>query len=451
MHMFVTVTLILLLPSWLIVGATSPSHQSNQKDVRVKRFQQRSTEQRMLSDKWIEAHSGPNSTLSEFEPRTSCPCENTEWCHMISETTRPVRESEVYGFSAAGSTGEFYNWTHISTVAWASEAIMCLAHRHGARAILAAPSFNLTQIDKMGNPETYISHWVQRALYMVRARHMDGLVFDFESPLDPNSSQGKCYVSLIQATRDAFHKNDPPLQVTTCVAWSPDGIDGRNYPHAELAEVSDLLYVMDYDTQSQITQGPCIAAANAPFFGMMQGINRFLNLGIDPKKLVLGVPWYGYRYPCLEETAANARYCPIRQVPFRGVNCSDAAGTEVAYKEIIQVYKNMTEEEVCATGGLRRDDYMDAAFFNILLSQDTNQTSVVQFWYDDEKAVADKFAWAKSMGLGGVGPYAYDDLDPVQVPKESEAMWSTFDAFRSTDGPQAPTTTATALTVEVST
>jgi di-N-acetylchitobiase len=396
----------------------------------------------MLSDKWIQAHSGPNS-LSEPQ---SCPCGNSEWCHLISGT-HPVRESEVYGFSGDGSTGEFYNWTHISTVAWASsDAIMCRAHRHGARAILAAPSFNLTQIDAMDNSEIYISHWVQGALTMVRARHMDGLVFDFESPLHPNSSQGKCYVSLINATRDAFHKNDPPLQVTTCVAWSPDGIDGRNFPHAELAEVSDLLYVMDYDTQSQITEGPCSAAANAPFYGMMKGITRFLNLGIDPKKLVLGVPWYGYRYPCLEETAANSRYCPIRQVPFRGVNCSDAAGTEVAYKEIIKVYQNLTEEEVFATGGLRRDDYMDAAFFNILL-KDTNRRSVVQFWYDDEKAVADKFAWAKSMGLGGVGPFAYDDMDLVQVPKESKAMWSTFDAFRSIDGPQAQTTTATALTV----
>ena len=30
------------------------------------------------------------------------------------------------------------------------------------------------------------------------------------------------------------------------------------------------------------------------------GIQGFLDLGIEPDKLVLGVPWYGYDYPCLK-------------------------------------------------------------------------------------------------------------------------------------------------------
>ena len=40
---------------------------------------------------------------------------------------------------------------------------------------------------------------------------------------------------------------------------------------------------------------------------------------------------YGYKYPCLmdEIESDTSKYCPIEAIPFRGVNCSDAAGREI--------------------------------------------------------------------------------------------------------------------------
>lgn len=35
-----------------------------------------------------------------------------------------------------------------------------------------------------------------------------------------------------------------------------------------------------------------------------------MNLKIDPKKLVMGVPWYGYDYPCLN--LSQVRYCSLK-------------------------------------------------------------------------------------------------------------------------------------------
>ena len=59
-----------------------------------------------------------------------------------------------------------------------------------------------------------------------------------------------------------------------------------------LADASDLLYVMDYDTRSQVFDA-CLASANAPYFGMIKGLQRYFDIGISPSQLVLGVPWYG--------------------------------------------------------------------------------------------------------------------------------------------------------------
>ncbi len=44
-----------------------------------------------------------------------------------------------------------------------------------------------------------------------------------------------------------------PLQVSVDVPWSPYGIDGRSYDWQGLAQAADLLFVMAYDMQSQVT------------------------------------------------------------------------------------------------------------------------------------------------------------------------------------------------------
>ena len=402
------------------------------------RFQQYQQQQ---ADEWIKKYHH-QSRHSDSHPR--CPCSDSSNCEPIVSST-PIRESgEVYGFAAGKSTGEHYTWTHISTVAWAnSDDLMCLAHQNGARVVLGSPSFNLTEIASLSasQRQSYIEDWVERTVFMVTSRHRDGVVFDYEEPLPRNSPEGKAYVDLINATQQVFHTFPTPLQVTTCVPWSPDDIDGRGYPYQDLAYVSDLLYVMDYDTQSQIVQGPCLANANAPYFGMKLGIERYVSLGIDPKKLILGMPWYGYQYPCLRGTQANDRFCPIQEVPFRGVNCSDAAGREVPYSMLLQEFYNQSAAERRQTRGMRRDAYMDATFFNLQRTNDVGDIVIYQNWMDDPTSLTHKTMYAKEMGLGGIGPYTFDDLDPMALPEESIRIWSTFDTFFSRAGNNEISTT----------
>lgn len=356
-----------------------------------------------------------------------CPCDNEALCNTIAGP--PVRRQEIFGFAdASGSDGSEMNWTHITTVAWVhDDRLMCTAHAHGARAILAAPPFDLDR--DMLFPEKRTA-WIQDALQQVLDNFLDGIVFDYESPQKSGSLPGQAYAKLIAETRDTFHAFNPSLQISTCVPWSPDNIDGRAFPWVQIAQASDLLYVMDYDTRSQIFDA-CIASANAPFPGMVKGIQRFLDLGIDPGQLVLGVPWYGYVYPCLPGTAPNAIYCPIAERPFRGVNCSDAVGSEVPYTNIL---KALASSNATVTGGLRRDPNMDAPFFNTLLEGgdgDKNGTNTVyQYWYDDATSLQHKFQWARENGLRGVGPYTFSFLDHGGGDAD---IWSTFDVFMTND------------------
>lgn len=43
---------------------------------------------------------------------------------------------------------------------------------------------------------------------------------------------------------------------------------------------------------------------------LFKAYDQYLNLRIDRKKLVMGVPWYGYDYPCINLT--QVRYYPVK-------------------------------------------------------------------------------------------------------------------------------------------
>jgi len=103
--------------------------------------------------------------------------------------------------------------------------------------------------------------------------------------------------------------------------------------------------------------------------------------------------------------------CPIAEVPFRGVNCSDAAGSEVGYEAIVAKLP-------LSTSGRQWDSYQGAAFFNTVEGDGTT----VQYWYDDEQSLRPKYAQARALGLLGVGPFTFTDTT-------SPSMYEAFDAF----------------------
>lgn len=77
---------------------------------------------------------------------------------------------------------------------------------------------------------------------------------------------------------------------------------------------------------------PCVASANSPLPLVVAGMANWTAppFSVPPSKLVLGVPWYGYAYECIDAPAPAEAVCEIRRVTWRGVNCSDAVGGEVS-------------------------------------------------------------------------------------------------------------------------
>lgn len=63
--------------------------------------------------------------------------------------------------------------------------------------------------------------------------------------------QSQQYTALVKDTTAYFHLHMPGSQTSVCVAWQAYLMDRRQYDYAPLASAADLLYLMDYDAQSQ--------------------------------------------------------------------------------------------------------------------------------------------------------------------------------------------------------
>jgi di-N-acetylchitobiase len=322
---------------------------------------------------------------------TSCPCDDPSLCEPIKGTPK----KEIFGFVTSESNWPGYNWTLLTTVALftkTNDSLLCHAHSKGVRVVLSA-SYDTSQLQDSAK----IKEWIQEHLEAVQSGFADGLNIDIEGEVAAGSGEVGLLTQLVKDTVAAFKTANRDYQVTFDVAWSPRCIDGRCYDYAAVAAAVDFLVVMAYDERSQIF-GSCTASANSGFGQTISGVEGYLSFGVPKDSLVLGLPWYGYDYPCLSLT--EDLVCTIPEVPYRGVNCSDAAGTQRSYTGIRDFLRT-------ATTFVRWNASLEAPYFNYK-SQGGERHQV---WFDNTESLSLKYIFAGQSGLRGLAFWNLDCLE----------------------------------------
>ncbi|XP_063056328.1 di-N-acetylchitobiase-like [Engraulis encrasicolus] len=345
----------------------------------------------------------------------TCPCKEQELCQQIKNETK----FEVFVFDVGGQAWRYYDWSKVTTIAAFGQydpELMCFAHSKGARLVLKGD----VSVSAMVDP-TNRTTWIKEKVTLAKKQFMDGINIDIEQAVEDQSPEFFALTSLVKETTEAFHREIPGSQVSFDVAWSPKCIDKRCYDYKGIADACDLLFVMSYDEQSQIW-GDCIAMANAPYDQTLTAYDQYIKMKIDPKKLVMGVPWYGYDYPCLSFSQAGV--CSIQEVPFRGAPCSDAAGRQIPYSDMMkQVNSSMS--------GRIWDKKQQAPYYNYKAAGG----QVHQVWYDDPQSISLKAAYVTKLGLRGIGMWNGNILDYSNNPvaqQQTQDMWDALMTARDT-------------------
>ena len=260
--------------------------------------------------------------------------------------------------------------------------------------------------------------WIQEQLEAVQTHFADGVNIDIEGATQNGTNQSAWLEQLVEDTSFAFKQVNKDYQVTFDVAWSPNCIDGRCYHYASIALATDFVVIMAYDERSQIF-GACTASANSALPTTASGIKGFLELGIPPDKLVLGLPWYGYDYPCL--SLSEDFVCTIQKVPFRGVNCSDAAGTQRTYSDIRELI-------VRTTAFVQWNASLESPFFHYKAASGEYH----QVWYDDSESLSLKYIYAAQKQMKGLAIWNVDSVNYGGTPNDKflmEEMWDAISVF----------------------
>ncbi|XP_067846969.1 di-N-acetylchitobiase-like [Heptranchias perlo] len=309
---------------------------------------------------------------------TGCPCSDRALCKPVTVE----HEFEVFVFDVGGKDWKYYDWSKVTTIAAFGPydpELLCYAHANQVRVVLRAGMLEGTIYAEC--------HWVGEG-------QMNHLIIIWKPPTGS--------VTVQMATN----------WVTFNMPWSPDCIDGRCYDFLRIANSCDFLFVMSYDMQSQMWDN-CFAKANAPYYQTLSGYSAYINLGIDSRKLVLGVPWYGYDYPCTQFFETGR--CVLEKIPFRGAPCSNAAGRQVPYKEIGQhVHKSIT--------GRYWDDEQKVPSYIYMVNNTFHEV-----WYDDPQSISIKSAIMKKLRLRGIGMWNGNMLnysDDHFIVKQTEDMWN---------------------------
>lgn len=356
--------------------------------------------------------------LTEGKGRAACTCATLQLCEPVN--TSPVRE--ILGFMTSKENWRQYNWTTLTTLAVFTDMtpqelapLVCMAHRHHVRVVSHGdyPTANLSS-------PTMRSAWVDDMLKQVQTNHFDGINIDFEHPVT-DKTDIDYLTDLVRETHTKFKAANPSYHVTFDVAWSPKCIDKRCYDYKALAAYTDYLIVMSYDERSQIWNGPCLAGANSPYPTTAKGVEEYFDLGIPANKLILGQPWYGYNYPCLT-VSQDGNSCSISKVPFEGAPCSDAAGKQYPYSEILlQLTKSKS--------GRQYNKTLEAPYFNYKAEDGI----VHQVWYDDTQSLTTKYEYAKKKGIYGLAFWNVDSLDYTvtngHLPTNTTDMWNAIQVF----------------------
>eukprot|EP00823_Brevimastigomonas_motovehiculus_P008288 TRINITY_DN7571_c0_g1_i1.p1 TRINITY_DN7571_c0_g1~~TRINITY_DN7571_c0_g1_i1.p1 ORF type:complete len:374 (+),score=77.72 TRINITY_DN7571_c0_g1_i1:23-1144(+) len=350
----------------------------------------------------------------------TCPCADSSLCAALDLPPR----KELFTFQQNKTNWVHYDWTHLTTIVMfegLDPPFLCEAHAHKVRLAYGAfyPGAQLLNT-------TYRDAWVSQQVELVASTFVDGINIDTESAV-VDAPLVKALTDVTRMVTEALQKRVPHSVVTFDVAWSPDCIDKRCYDYVSLSQIVDLLFIMAYDEQSQIwPPRACKAYPNDPISNDDIGIRKFLALGIPASKLVLGVPWYAYDYPCINYDATTPENCFIKAVPFRDCPCSDAAGKQLDYRVMIERLQQSTTER-------RWNSESKTPWFNYIKTTSANEEVVHQVHYDDPESLTYKYQLARSHNLRGIGMWYLDALDywssDETIRKQTRDMWAAMNVF----------------------
>lgn len=246
-----------------------------------------------------------------------------------------------------------------------------------ARSFGVAPLLHFSSTDENGRFDPDLAHTllsdkemqqsvIDQLTDAVLNRGYTGVDVDFEFLKEEDSA---AFVDFLADLHQALQKNGWILVVDLLPKWQDNqegGAVGLDY--AAIGAVGDYVFLMTYEWG--YAAGPPMAVAPLP---EVKDVIAYATKRIDPQKILLGLPWYGYRWPIPYEAGVT-----------RGVSLS---------------FDEAMEDAATHDAGISFDLRSQTPYFTYRTSGD----AFYQVWFDDAQSMSLKLRQVANEGLYGFG------------------------------------------------
>ncbi len=255
---------------------------------------------------------------------------------------------------------------------WPWTGIINKAHDNGVKVILTAVNFNKDDIHNIITNSTARQNFISNVKSKMQTYSLDGVNIDFEGLYD--ADKGAVISSFMSALSDSIHNAFPGSEVSfagPAVNWS------NAWDFQALAASCDYIFIMGYAFSGSWSN---TSGSTAPLTGGSYNITNTVvsqYAGIDPQKLILGVPYYGEKF----QTATKEPFSSVRQY----------IGAQY-YRNALSGYKSY---------GTRWNEETQSPWYRY-----QSGPKWYQSWVDNDSSISAKFSLARSHNYKGVGMWA---------------------------------------------
>lgn len=291
----------------------------------------------------------------------------------------------------------------ITTRGWLTAPVVDRALAAGIEVQLAVTNFGSANNRSLLQSTAARDTLVSRLIEMVRLRGAHGLAIDFESvPGD----QRENLTAFFAALRGRLHAAIPGARISAAVP----AVDWNDAWDAEaLAPLIDLVFVMcyDYSWSGSSTAGP-VSPLQGMSYHVRRSLETWLQNGIPPERLLMGIPYYGYDWPVVSDAPRAA---------------TTGRATARTYSYISGMLQRYSRQ-------------WSTAYLNPWFPYQVADWR--QVWYDDAESLDYKYRLVPELRLAGIGIWALGyDADLPELWNEIEEHFTRTTTVESV-GPAGP-------------
>jgi spore germination protein YaaH len=253
---------------------------------------------------------------------------------------------------------------------------------------LTLKCFDSDNIESIALSDAAQKNLINNAMYLVNSKNLKGINIDFEYVGSPTDQIRTGFTAFITALNTEM-KRQIPDSVLTIDTYLVSGSEKDIFDIPAVAKNSDAFVIMGYDMHTPLG-GPGPVSAMGGDTNIVTYVDNYLKQ-VDPSKLILAVPYYGYDWPV---TSATPSADMVKILP---------------YAEIVDQSQNLQ---------LSWDDTSQTPYFTYT---DSGVQRIV--YYDNVRSLGIKYDFIKNENLRGVGIWAlgYDgenqDLEQLLIDK----------------------------------